>query len=59
MKVAVAGKIEFNYGFKRMTNPFIEEVGGRRRAGDDHSVHGATGRCRRRSSGASWATRSS
>lgn len=22
-KVAVAGKIEFNYGFKRMTNPFI------------------------------------
>ncbi len=27
MKVAVAGKIEFNYGFKRMTNPFIEEVG--------------------------------
>ncbi|AJC11834.1 helicase [Berryella intestinalis] len=22
--VAVAGKVEFNYGFKRMTNPFIE-----------------------------------
>ena len=24
--VAVAGKVEFNYGFKRMTNPFIEEI---------------------------------
>ncbi len=26
MTVAVAGKIEFNYGFKRMTNPFLEVV---------------------------------
>lgn len=26
-RVAVAGKVEFNYGFKRMTNPFIEKVG--------------------------------
>ncbi len=24
MRVAVSGKVEFNYGFKRMTNPFIE-----------------------------------
>lgn len=23
-RIAVAGKVEFNYGFKRMTNPFIE-----------------------------------
>lgn len=27
MRIAVAGKLEFNYGFKRMINPFIEEVG--------------------------------
>lgn len=26
MRVAVAGKLEFNYGFKRMTNPFIEAM---------------------------------
>jgi ATP-dependent DNA helicase RecG len=26
MQVAVSGKLEFNYGFKRMTNPFIEPV---------------------------------
>ncbi len=26
-RVAVAGKVEFSYGFKRMTNPFIEKVG--------------------------------
>lgn len=25
-RLAVSGKLEFNYGFKRMTNPFIEEV---------------------------------
>ncbi|MDR2721457.1 MAG: ATP-dependent DNA helicase RecG [Coriobacteriaceae bacterium] len=24
MRIAVSGKLEFNYGFKRMTNPFIE-----------------------------------
>ena len=24
MRVAVAGKLEFNYGFKRMTNPYLE-----------------------------------
>ena len=28
MALAVAGKLEFNYGFKRMTNPFIEVVEG-------------------------------
>lgn len=27
-RVAVAGKVEFDYGFKRMTNPFIEAVDG-------------------------------
>ncbi|MDO4291304.1 MAG: ATP-dependent DNA helicase RecG [Eggerthellaceae bacterium] len=25
--VAVAGKVEFNYGFKRMTNPYLEVLG--------------------------------
>ena len=25
-RIAVAGKLEFNYGYKRMTNPFIEVV---------------------------------
>lgn len=42
MKVAVAGKIEFNYGFKRMTNPFIEEVGAGGVQGMIIPVHGAT-----------------
>lgn len=27
-RIAVAGKLEFNYGFKRMTNPFIEVLEG-------------------------------
>ena len=26
MRVAIAGKVEFNYGYKRMTNPFIEVI---------------------------------
>ncbi len=26
MSIAVAGKVEFDYGFKRMTNPFIEPL---------------------------------
>ena len=26
MQIAVAGKVEFDYGFKRMTNPFIEPL---------------------------------
>ncbi len=28
MPVAVSGKVEFNYGFKRMTNPYIESLEG-------------------------------
>lgn len=27
MRIAVAGKLEFNYGFKRMTNPYLEVLG--------------------------------
>ena len=27
MRIAVAGKLEFNYGFKRMTNPYLEALG--------------------------------
>ena len=26
MRIAVAGKLEFNYGFKRMTNPYLEAL---------------------------------
>lgn len=26
VRIAVSGKVEFNYGFKRMTNPFIEKL---------------------------------
>lgn len=25
-QIAISGKVEFNYGFKRMTNPFIEKI---------------------------------
>ena len=28
MRVAVAGAVEFNYGFKRMTNPYLEKLEG-------------------------------
>lgn len=28
MRIAVAGKLEFNYGFKRMTNPYVEVLEG-------------------------------
>lgn len=28
MRIAVAGKLEFNYGFKRMTNPYLEVLEG-------------------------------
>lgn len=28
MRIAVAGKVEFNYGFKRMTNPYLEKLEG-------------------------------
>ena len=35
MTVAVSGKLEFNYGFKRMTNPYIEAL-----EGDGETFHG-------------------
>lgn len=45
MTVAVSGKVEFNYGFKRMTNPYIEALEG---TGEDFHgmiipVHPSTG----------------
>ena len=45
MTVAVSGKVEFNYGYKRMTNPYIEPLEG---AGEDFHgmivpVHPSTG----------------
>ncbi|MGI6591235.1 MAG: ATP-dependent DNA helicase RecG [Eggerthellaceae bacterium] len=41
--IAVAGKVEFNYGFKRMTNPFIEEIeAGTRSGGFVLPLHHAT-----------------
>ena len=42
-RLAVSGKVEFNYGFKRMTNPFMEEVAqGAEATGMIVSVHPAT-----------------
>lgn len=42
MRVAVAGKVEFNYGFKRMTNPYLEKLEeGRLAEGMVISVHPA------------------
>ena len=45
MTVAVSGKIEFNYGFKRMTNPYIEALddGGEGFHGMIIPVHPSTG----------------
>ena len=45
MAVAISGKVEFNFGFKRMTNPYIEALEG---AGEDFHgmivpVHPSTG----------------
>lgn len=41
--VAVSGKVEFNYGFKRMTNPFLETLeGGRVTEGLVVAVHPAS-----------------
>ncbi len=44
MRVCVAGKLEFDYGFKRMTNPFIEvlEDGAQAAEGKIIPVHPAT-----------------
>ena len=42
MAVAVAGKVEFNYGFKRMTNPYLEVLeGGKQAQGMIIPVHPA------------------
>ena len=42
MRVAVAGAVEFNYGFKRMTNPYLEKLeGGEGAAGMIIPVHPA------------------
>ena len=40
--VAVAGKVEFDYGFKRMTNPYLEKVGEGQAAAMIIPVHPAT-----------------
>lgn len=42
MRIAVAGKLEFNFGFKRMTNPYLEELGDRVGEGMIIPVHPAT-----------------
>lgn len=41
-RIAVAGKLEFNYGFKRMTNPYLEEIGEGSVEGMIIPVHPAT-----------------
>ena len=43
MRIAVAGELEFNYGYKRMTNPFIEalDAAGPKNAGRIIPVHPA------------------
>ena len=42
MYVAVSGEVQFNYGMKRMTNPFIEPVGEGGPRGKVVPIHGAT-----------------
>lgn len=42
MRLAVAGKLEFGYGFKRMTNPYLEELGQDVARGVVVPVHPAT-----------------
>ena len=41
-RLAVAGKLEFSYGFKRMTNPFLEVLGAEEAQGMIIPVHAAT-----------------
>lgn len=41
-RLAVAGKLEFGYGFKRMTNPYLEELGQDAAQGMIIPVHPAT-----------------
>lgn len=43
MRIAIAGKVEFNYGFKRMTNPLIDVLENEEtRAGKVLAIHPAT-----------------
>ena len=42
MRLAVAGKLEFNYGYKRMTNPYLEELDENPAQGMIIPVHPAT-----------------
>lgn len=46
MTIAVAGTLEFNYGFKRMTNPFIEVIddGAADKGGVIIPIHPASGK---------------
>lgn len=42
-RIAVAGKVEFNYGFKRMTNPYLEKLEeGQEASGQIIPVHHAS-----------------
>ncbi len=41
-RIAIAGKVEFNYGFKRMTNPIIEPVVSGNAEGKIIPIHPAT-----------------
>lgn len=41
-RLAVSGKIEFNYGFKRMTNPYLEVLGDKQAHGFILPVYSAT-----------------
>ncbi len=40
--IAIAGKVEFNYGYKRMTNPFMEQLAGEKAEGRIIPIHPAT-----------------
>ena len=42
MRIAVAGQVSFNYGMKRMTNPFLEVLGEKEASGQIVPVHPAT-----------------
>lgn len=42
MRLAVAGKLEFDFGYKRMTNPYLEELGEESAQGMVVPVHPAT-----------------
>lgn len=42
MRIAASGKVAFDYGFKRLTNPYYEELAGREVEGKMLAVHPAT-----------------